>query len=52
LQASLYVNGHDPKGIDGIFGANTEKAVKSFQRAKGLAADGIAGKNTWAKLLG
>src|SRR5690606_36542004 len=52
LQAALYVSGHDPKGIDGIFGANTEKAVKSFQRAKGLSVDGIAGKNTWSKLLG
>jgi peptidoglycan hydrolase-like protein with peptidoglycan-binding domain len=38
-------------GADGIFGAGTENAVKAFQRHHGLAVDGIAGKNTWAKLL-
>lgn len=37
--------------VDGIFGANTEKAIKEFQRAVGLASDGIVGSNTWAKLL-
>lgn len=47
LQAVLYCLGHNPKGVDGKFGANTESAVKSFQKAKGLAVDGIAGKNTF-----
>lgn len=37
--------------VDGIFGANTLTAVKSFQKANGLTVDGIVGKNTWAKLL-
>jgi len=37
---------------DGIFGPGTHAAVVQFQRAQGLAADGIAGKNTWAALLG
>jgi len=32
---------------DGIFGKNTEKAVKDYQEAHGLKADGIIGKNTW-----
>ena len=31
---------------DGIFGAKTEAAVKSFQTANGLTADGIAGPQT------
>ncbi|KOR81648.1 hypothetical protein AM232_10080 [Bacillus sp. FJAT-21352] len=52
LQAALYLEGHNPHGMDGIFGSGTEIAVKSFQRANGLSADGIAGENTFAKLFG
>lgn len=36
---------------DGIWGQNTEKAVKSFQSKSGLTSDGIVGKNTWGKLI-
>lgn len=36
---------------DGIFGANTENAVKQFQTNNNLAADGIVGRNTWTALL-
>ena len=36
---------------DGIFGANTEDAVKNYQRTNGLSVDGIVGRNTWRKLL-
>ena len=32
---------------DGIFGINTEKAVKDYQAAHGLKADGIIGAKTW-----
>lgn len=35
---------------DGIFGSGTDAAVKSFQRSKGLADDGIVGPNTWSAL--
>lgn len=37
--------------IDGIFGAKTEYAVKSYQRARGLAVDGIVGTQTWNRIL-
>lgn len=36
---------------DGIFGTNTEQAVKANQQKAGIAVDGIVGKDTWAALL-
>lgn len=36
---------------DGIFGSQTEEAVKNFQKMKGLKADGIVGPATLAKLI-
>ncbi len=36
---------------DGVFGANTENAVKQFQTNNNLVADGIVGRNTWNALL-
>lgn len=37
--------------LDGIFGDETERAVKAFQSENGLVADGIVGANTWRKLF-
>jgi hypothetical protein len=37
--------------IDGHFGARTERALRKFQRAHKLAADGIAGRQTFQALL-
>ena len=51
-QAALTGLGYDAGGADGIFGANTAAAVKRFQAAHGLAADGIVGRDTWHALLG
>lgn len=51
LQYALAVNGFDPNGFDGGFGAGVQKAVKNFQEFVGLSADGVAGKQTWASLL-
>ncbi len=37
--------------VDGIFGPQTENAVRTFQRIFGLTEDGIIGKATWYRLV-
>jgi hypothetical protein len=37
--------------IDGVFGAEMERAVKRFQRSEGLRDSGVIGGGTWRKLL-
>jgi N-acetylmuramoyl-L-alanine amidase len=44
-----YRVGADP---DGIYGPQTEAAIKKFQQQNGLTADGIIGAITWQKLVG
>ncbi len=39
-----------PLSADGIFGPETEQAVRTFQTKQGLKADGIAGAQTLSKL--
>lgn len=50
LQARLNELGYSCGIVDGVFGAKTVAAVKSFQTANGLTADGIVGTQTWAAL--
>lgn len=50
LQAALKALGYNPGPIDGVFGATTEAAVKAFQQAKGISADGVVGKVTWINI--
>ena len=50
LQTTLNEQGYSCGNVDGIFGKNTQKAVKEFQKAKGLSVDGIVGRKTWTAL--
>jgi len=52
VQQALTAKGFDPKGIDGSYGPNTQKAVIAFQKAAGIKVDGIVGPETWGKLMG
>lgn len=42
---------HSPGVIDGVMGGNTMRAIKSFQRANGLAADGTLTAGLLKKLV-
>ena len=46
MQKALTDLGYDTQGADGKFGNNTLSAVKAFQSAKKLTADGYFGKNS------
>ncbi|MEG1894168.1 MAG: peptidoglycan-binding protein [Clostridia bacterium] len=50
LQTALLRAGYDVEQINGVFGSQTERAVKQFQRALGLKEDGIVGSSTWGFL--
>ncbi|GEC89035.1 spore cortex-lytic enzyme [Brevibacillus brevis] len=50
LQYRLQMLGYYNGKMDGIYGANTAKAVRQFQKAYGLRIDGITGPNTWRVL--
>ena len=50
IQALLAKMGYDPGNIDGVFGLQTQNAVKRFQRDFGLLPDGTIGLNTYRTL--
>ncbi len=50
IQSALKNAGFYNGSIDGKIGKETKKAIKDFQKANGLNADGIIGRKTWAKL--
>ena len=50
MQLLLSGMGFDCGTADGVFGTNTENAVRKFQRKNGLVVDGVAGEKT-LKLL-
>ena len=53
IQQALIDKGYSvgKQGADGDFGANTEKAVKEYQKANKLTVDGKVGPLTWAALF-
>ena len=50
IQTKLKRWGYYKGNVDGIFGSQTQAAVRYFQSKNGLAVDGIAGKNTLAAM--
>lgn len=50
IQSRLKKWGYYNGNVDGIYGSQTEKAVRYFQRKNGLVEDGIAGKATLAAI--
>ena len=50
VQTALKGFGYLNSGADGIYGTATREAVKKFQSDNYITADGIAGKNTLAKI--
>lgn len=50
LQSNLISLGYLSGKADGVFGKNTEDAVKAFQRKHGLTPDGIVGDSTKSKI--
>ncbi len=50
LQQQLSAIGFDPGRTDGIFGPNTDTALREFQRNAALAVDGICGRDTLAAM--
>lgn len=51
LQDALNALGYSTRTLDGIFGINTRNALISYQRSNHLSADGIAGCNTWRRIV-
>ena len=51
IQIKLKELGHYQGSLDGDFGGGTLRAVKAYQRYRGLKVDGIVGPETWASLF-
>ncbi|MFN2388641.1 MAG: N-acetylmuramoyl-L-alanine amidase [Actinomycetota bacterium] len=52
LQSRLNALGFDSGSEDGVFGANTLRAVRGFQKEYGIPEDGIFGPKSHASLIG
>ena len=49
MQARLFELGYYNGRIDGRYSSETTAAVKAFQKANGLSADGIAGQDVYKR---
>ena len=50
IQRALKKAGYYQGIVDGKVGSRTKDAIRSFQRDNGLEADGVCGRQTWARL--
>lgn len=50
IQVALQNAGYNPGVIDGKMGPQTADAIRAFQQANNLGADGRVGKKTWVAL--
>ncbi|MDD2702549.1 MAG: peptidoglycan-binding protein [Candidatus Omnitrophica bacterium] len=50
IQTALKNAGFYQGEIDGVIGSETKEAIKKFQAANGLTADGMVGSRTWMLL--
>ena len=49
-QDDLNTLGYTTGGLDGVFGGQTQNAVRRYQASRELSVDGIIGCNTWRSL--
>lgn len=49
-QSKLSQWGYYKGSVDGVYGSETARAVREFQRKNGLTVDGVVGPETWAAL--
>ena len=52
IQERLTALGHDTKGLDGIYGRDTEEALRAFQDQHRMEVSGRLDEETWKALLG
>lgn len=52
MQKRLTELGFDTQGVDGRIGPNSRKAIRAWQAANGLTADGYMEQRLFAKLMG
>lgn len=51
VQENLTLLGHDPRGVDGVFGPGTRTAIRLWQRANNLTETGYLDREQFALLI-